>query len=93
MSQLRTGAYGVIVLFYAASFSSQGLSRSMLLVRHGKDTYHLLLSLVGDNSGEPGLPTLTLALENDPNYRLVAVGPYDSALNYSIYAIWQKART
>lgn len=93
VSQLRTGAYGVIALFYAASFSSQGLPRSMLLIRHGKNTYHLLLSLVGDNSGEPGLPALTLALENNPNYRLVAVGRYDSALNYSIYAIWQKVQT
>ena len=93
VSQLRTGAYGVIALFYATSFSSQGLPRSMLLLRHGKNTYNLLLSLVGDNSGEPGLPALTLALEKDPNYRLVAVGPYDNAPNYSIYAIWQKART
>ena len=93
VSQLRSGAYGVIALFYATSLSSQGLSRSMLLPRNGKNTYQLLLSLVADNSGEPGLPALTLALENDPNYRLVAVGPYDSALNYSIYAIWQKVRT
>jgi hypothetical protein len=54
-----------------------------------------LLGLVGINSHEPGLSALTLAIEQDPAYRLVAVGPYDSGVsylgnNYGVYAIWQK---
>jgi len=54
-----------------------------------------LLGLVGVNSGEPGLPDLTQALQRDPAYRLVAVGPYDSGVGYigyshGLYAIWQR---
>ncbi|HKR69678.1 MAG TPA: hypothetical protein VJT16_12625, partial [Streptosporangiaceae bacterium] len=37
---------------------------------------------------EPGVPALTRALEHDPEFRLVAVGPYDSAKTNGIYAIW-----
>jgi putative flippase GtrA len=94
-SQLASENYGVIALFYATTFSSAKLPGSILISSHGNRTYQELLSLVGDNSGEPGLPALTLALEIDPEYRLVAVGPYNTSYisgtrAYGIYAIWQK---
>jgi hypothetical protein len=90
-AQLRRGNYGVIALFYATTFSSAPeLPGSILLSPRGSTTSQILLRLVGDNAGEPGLPALTLALEQDRDYRLVAVGPYDGTNDYSIYAIWQK---
>ncbi len=90
-AQLQSGNYGVITLFYATTFSSAPeLPGSILLSPHGSTTVQTLLGLVGDNSGEPGLPALTLALEQNRGYRLVAVGPYDGSNDYSIYAIWQK---
>jgi hypothetical protein len=39
-------------------------------------------------ANEPGVPVLTRALEHDREYRLVAVGPYDSVQQDGIYAIW-----
>jgi hypothetical protein len=94
-ARLRKGNCEVIALFYATTFSSVKLPASILLSPHGPHIYQDLLGLVGVNSREPGLPALTLALEQDPAYRLVAVGPYDSGVsylgyNYGIYAIWQK---
>jgi hypothetical protein len=89
--QLRARDYGAIVLFYATTFSSApGLPGNILLSPQGSRTYRELLGLVGANSGEPGLPALTLALERDQDYRLAALGPYDSAHDHGIYAIWQK---
>jgi putative flippase GtrA/GT2 family glycosyltransferase len=99
-AQLRSGNYGAIVLFYATTFSSAKLSGDILLLSHGSRTYEELLSLVGNNSGEPGLPALTQALNKDGDqYRLSAIGPYNTSNisgthDYGIYAIWRKkART
>lgn len=89
--QLSSRGYGAVVLFYATTFSSApGLPGRFLLTPQGARTDRELLGLVGASSGEPGLPALTLALETDPEYRLAAVGPYDSDHNHGIYAIWQK---
>jgi hypothetical protein len=89
--QLRSADYGVIVLFYGTKFSSAPqLPGTLLLSPSSSTTRQALLELVGDNAGEPGLSALTLALEQDQGYRLVTVGPYDSASDYSLYAIWQK---
>ena len=92
LALLRRGNYGVIALFYATTFSSgPDLPGSMLLSPpHGRRTNQDLLGLVGDNAGEPGLRALTLALEDDPDYRLAAIGPYDSAQDNEFYAIWQE---
>ncbi len=89
-ARLRDGNYGVIALFYATNFSSVKLPGTILLSPSRPHIYEELLGLVGANSGEPGLPALTRALEQDPAYRLVSVGPFDSAHSYGIYAIWQK---
>lgn len=93
-SQLKSGKYGVIALFYSTTLSSAPqLSSELLLSPPGISTNRKLLGLIGESSGESGLSALTLALENDPNYRRVAVGPYNSAHDYGIYAIWQMVRT
>jgi putative flippase GtrA len=95
-AQLNSGNYNVIALFYSTTFSSApGLPGSLLLPQQENGTYQELLDLVGDNSREPGLPALTLALEEDPEYSLRAVGPYDASNfsgthDYGVYAIWQK---
>jgi hypothetical protein len=89
-ARLRSGNYGVLTLFYATNFSSVNLPGTILLAPRSRYISEELLGLVGDNSGEPGLPALTRALEQDPAYRLVSVGPFDSAHTNGIYAIWQK---
>ena len=74
-AQLHSGKYEVIVLFYSTTFSSSPeLPGRMLLPSQASSTYQQLLSLVGDNSEEPDLPALTLALAKDPRYGLKAVG-------------------
>jgi hypothetical protein len=89
--QLNNGGYGVIALFYSTTFSTApGLSGNLLLSPPGSVLNRKLLNLVGEVSGEPGLPALTLALEADPDYTFVTAGPYSSAHNYGIYAIWEK---
>ena len=90
-AQLHSGRYGAIVLFYPTTFSSApGLPVRTLLSPAGAATVQDLLDSVGSNSGEPDLRALTMALEKDHSYRLAAAGPYDSAHNFSIYAVWQK---
>lgn len=89
--QLSTGNYTLIALFYSTTFSSApDLPGSVLLHPEGNPTNRKLLGLVGDNSGEPGLPALTLALEKDHRYQRAFVGPYDSAHDNGVFVIWQK---
>jgi Dolichyl-phosphate-mannose-protein mannosyltransferase len=93
--QLHRYDYGAIVLFYETTFSFAKLPGDMILSPHGSATYDRLLGLVGTNSHEPGLSSLTLVLEQDPSYRLMAIGPYNTRVSftnydYGVYAIWQK---
>jgi hypothetical protein len=88
--QLKHHNYGVIALFYPTTFSSAPEMPSALLLPRSSTRHPTLLSLVGEGSGQPGLPALTRALEADGRYRLVRVGPFDSAHTQGLYAIWQK---
>jgi putative flippase GtrA/glycosyltransferase involved in cell wall biosynthesis len=89
--QLKGLNYGLIVLFYSTSFSSGDLPYGILTSRAGSGFSTKLLSLVGTNSGDPGLRALTLALERDSKtYKLVSTGPYDSGHNHAVFAIWQR---
>ncbi len=91
--QLRTRHYGLVVLFYPTSFSSGNLPADLLTSPGGSAFSAKLLALVGADSGEPGLRALTMALEGDrQHYRLVATGPYNSAHNHAVFAIWQRKR-
>jgi hypothetical protein len=89
--QLKNGNYGVIALFYPTTFSSAPeLTSNLLFSLPGSGLTEGLLALVGKGSGEPGLLPLTLALEKDPEYRLVRSGSYSSPHEYNVYVIWQK---
>lgn len=95
--ELRRENYGAVALIYQTSFSSEGLPGSVLLTRHTNQTYRNLLNLIAANSNQPGLSVFTVVLEQDPAYRIVSVGPYDSGASYGgyqygIYAIWQKVQ-
>ncbi len=90
--RLASGDFGVIVLFYATTFSSgQGLPGTFLTSRpRGTSANQELLGLVGVDSSEPGLSALTEAIEADKQYRAAAVGPYDSPHDYGIFVIWRR---
>ena len=90
-TQLRQHNYGTIALFYSTTFSSAPeMPGTLLLPESRSATDQRLLSLVGKGSGEPGLPALTQALENDKTYGLVRVGSSDTARGHGVYAIWRK---
>ena len=90
-NRLRQGNYGVIALFYSTTFSSAPeMPGTLLLPQSRTATGQTLLSLVGEGSGEPGLPALTQALEEDKDYSLVRTGSFDATRAHGIYAIWQK---
>ena len=94
--QLQAHRYGVITLVYETTFSAR-LSSSALLATHASNPAQDLLSLVGANSGEPGLPALTKALESSHSYRIAAIGHYDThplsgSPDYGLYAIWRKVQ-
>ncbi len=90
-TQLRNANYGLIALFYSTSFTSANLPASMLTSpQGGAGVSSKLLGLVSINSDEPGLLALTQALEQDHAYRLLTVGPYDSAHEHGVFAIWRR---
>jgi putative flippase GtrA/GT2 family glycosyltransferase len=94
-TQLHRRNYGVVALFYSTTFSSAGLPEDFLLNLNHNMTYENLLQVVGNNSGEPGLAGLTLALEADKQYGSPQVGHYNTSNisgthDYGIYAIWKK---
>ena len=93
-SRLSSRGPSVIALFYATSITSPSLPEEILLTPGRNIDQTELLNVVaantsGDNQ-EAGLPALTEAVEADKSYRLVAVGPYNSARLHQVYAIWQK---
>ncbi len=96
-TQLHKNDYSVVVLFYSTAFTSFRLTRNILFPKNTSITYQDLLGLVGENSGESGLPALTDALETDPAYHLATVGPYNTnnisgTHDYGAYAIWERGQ-
>jgi hypothetical protein len=91
-TQLNSGKYSIIVLFYSTTFSPTSLKPGMLLPKNADSTYQHLLDLVGQNSEEQGIAALTQALATDTQYQLIAHGPYDGAHSYGSYAIWQRVQ-
>jgi 4-amino-4-deoxy-L-arabinose transferase-like glycosyltransferase len=85
--RLRTAGFGVIALFYVGhavdlptdTTVSPGDAPRMTAKLGQMEPLKLT---------EPGVPVLTRALSHDPEFRLVAVGPYDSVTQDGIYAIW-----
>jgi len=90
---LRKSGYGVIALFYTTTV--RGLPGGMVLPSQSNIARGQLLNIVAADTGSAskplrGLPALTLAIESDSSYRLVAIGPYNTGTIKGIYAIWQK---
>ena len=86
-------SYGVICLFYETTI--HGVPANMVL-SPGSDTARVrFLNFVTasnstDSDSAIGKAALTIALEEDPSYRLASVGPYSSDIQNGIYAIWEK---
>ncbi len=98
--ELKDGNYGVIVLFYSTTFSSGGsaLEKFLLSPPSNSNYQQDLLDAVGNNSGEPGLATLTLAIETNRQYSFIKGGGYNTTNisgthDYGYYAIWKKEPT
>ena len=90
--KLRASHASVIVLFYAAPPGAVGRpgGNGWLDVHRGH-MYGALRELTNFQRSEPGVPALTGAIERDRQYRLVAVGPYDSGAQSGVFAIWRHA--
>lgn len=86
--RLRTDGYGLIALFYVRP-AGMALppATSVSHGEAGRITVELS-QLEPLKASEPGVLVLTRALEHDREYRLVALGPYDSVNQDGIYAIW-----
>jgi putative flippase GtrA/GT2 family glycosyltransferase len=95
--QLAGGQYGTIALFYSAGSdqAEQVAERDLKAGRVGL-SYAQLAQLPNLIGTAPGTAALTSDLRDDPAYRLVAIGPYDTTTLggghiYGVYAIWVKA--
>jgi putative flippase GtrA len=96
--RLEGGRSGVIALFYTAppGVTSQ-LTQTRLLTGHPVAAARQT-ELVALDPGQPGLPELTGVLAADRNFRLAAVGPYETTTlagnhDYGFYAIWIRKAT
>jgi putative flippase GtrA/glycosyltransferase involved in cell wall biosynthesis len=94
--QLAHGDYGAIALFYTSSSdAAERLLEANLQSGVPLAAFTSPQQLSGLFPGEPGISDLTAALENDPAYRLVAVGSYNTETlagngQNGLYAIWRK---
>lgn len=95
--QLRTQKYGVFALAFEPR-PGRKLTGDLRLLRRGHLTGDELFRKSFRSVILRGLPYLAVALENDPSYRLVATGFYDSSdfltgsSSDGFYAIWESAR-
>ncbi len=87
-NRLRTAGYGLIALFYTRPARMSLQAGTSVAPADATRRTAELAGLEPLKPSEPGVPALTRALEHDPEFRLVAVGPYDSAKTNGIYAIW-----
>jgi 4-amino-4-deoxy-L-arabinose transferase-like glycosyltransferase len=89
-SRLRSGQYGVIALFYdrpaALALPRAGPSP----IPRAAPISAALPGLAAMKTSEPGVTALTRVLAHDGQYRLMAVGPYDSLSRAGLFAIWQR---
>lgn len=87
-TKLRTEGYGLIALFYARPGGMTLPASTVVATSDGARIAAELGRLGAMKATEPGVPALTRALERNHDFRLVAVGPYDSVTQDGIYAIW-----
>ena len=86
--RLRTAGYGLIALFYARPTRMALPPGTSVSPGEAVRITAELSQMEALKANEPGVPVLTRTLERDREYRLVAVGPYDSVTEQGIYAIW-----
>lgn len=89
-AKLSAGKYEVIALFYAAPHPGLIPRQATRPGPRGGLAPSGLLNLASLRGYEPGVPALTHVLAGARKYRLIAVGPYDSASVAGIYAIWER---
>jgi len=85
---LRTAGYGTIALFYQGSDALQVRAAMQVAPADAARISAKLKGLDPMKPSEPGVRVLTRALSFDHEFRLMAIGPYDSATSHGIYAIW-----
>ncbi len=96
--QLRKQAPGLVVLFFPGYLRAQSLPADVFKVlRAGKDARDQLAQVGAVNSQEPGAYDFALALQQDPQYRLVTSGPVNSGYGSfgaqpSTFFIWQRTK-
>jgi len=84
------------VLFFPGYLRAQSLPADVFKVlRAGKDARDQLAQVGAVNSQEPGAYDFALALQQDPQYRLVGSGPVNSGYGSfgaqpSTFFIWQR---
>jgi putative flippase GtrA/glycosyltransferase involved in cell wall biosynthesis len=88
-ANLAASNAGVIVLAFSTSVSPpSGLPGGIFLRSRNARAREQLLSFIGKAMNAPRLAAVTVAVEDDPHYRLVTEGPYNSGKSAAIYAIW-----
>jgi putative flippase GtrA len=83
--------YSVIALFYATTVRE--LPASMVLSTHGSVANEKILNIITGNNtsvSAEGQAALTVALENDPEYHLASIGPFNANIITGIFVIWEK---
>ena len=86
--RLAGAGFGLIALFYDRPPGMTLPAGTSVAPRDAARIAAELARLRPLKASEPGVPVLTKALEHDRQFRLVAVGPYDSINSDGIYAIW-----
>jgi hypothetical protein len=95
-TQIRKQAPGLVVLLFPGYLRAQSLPADVFrMLRGGKDARSQLAHVGAINSPEPGAYEFALALQQDPQYRLVSSGPVNSGygsygLEPSTFFIWQR---
>ncbi len=90
--QLHRDGFGLLALFYITS-SQVHLPSGAQLLNGSSDALATLTQSASPNPQEPGLTSLTQALERNRHYRAVAIGRFDSAHQDGVFVIWQKVAT
>jgi 4-amino-4-deoxy-L-arabinose transferase-like glycosyltransferase len=97
-TEIRKQAPGLVVLLFPGYLRAQSLPADVFRVlRAGKDTRSQLAQVGAINSQEPGAYEFALALQQDPQYRLVSSGPVNSGYGSygsepSTFFIWQRTK-
>jgi hypothetical protein len=97
-TEIRKQAPGLVVLLFPGYLRAQSLPADVFRVlRAGKDTRSQLARVGAINSQEPGAYEFALALQQDPQYRLVSSGPVNSGYGSygsepSTFFIWQRTK-